>query len=197
MIILSQSLEIEFKNLLFKKEYEQIKTHFQLDDSLFFLQVNHYFDTPSFTLKEKGSALRIRKKGNDYELTLKQPVKDGLLETNQLLTEEQATLAMETNQIPNGSVTDLMMAMNIEINQICFFGTLTTKRVEWEYENGLLVLDHSSYLNIDDYELEYEVSNRKQGQAHFIKLLTNLNIPLRQTENKIKRFYLRKYQQSK
>jgi uncharacterized protein YjbK len=197
MILLSQSLEIEFKNLLTKKEYEQIKTHFQLDDSLFFLQVNHYFDTPSFALKEKGSALRIRKKGNDYELTLKQPVKDGLLETNQLLTEEQATLAMETNQIPKGPITDLTTAMNIEINQICFFGTLTTKRVEWEYENGLLVLDHSSYLNIDDYELEYEVSNRDQGQAHFIKLLTDLDIPLRQTENKIKRFYLRKYQQSK
>ncbi|HYK74789.1 MAG TPA: CYTH domain-containing protein [Pseudoneobacillus sp.] len=190
---MSQSIEIEFKNELTITEYEKIKAFFKLDESQFFIQINHYFDTIAFALKEKGSALRIRKKGTAYELTLKQPYQDGLLETNQILTEIEAKEALEKNIIPNGQVADLLVDMQIDIKHIQFFGTLTTNRAEWEFENGLLVLDYSTYLNTEDYELEYEVHNRKKGQVVFNKLLTTLQIPVRKTDNKIKRFYLRKY----
>lgn len=190
---MTQSIEIEFKNELTISEYERIKNFFKLDDSQFFLQVNHYFDTEWFALKEKGSALRIRSKGNTYELTLKQPYQDGLLETNQILTETEAKAALEKSKIPKGQVSDLIAEMQIDISHIQFFGTLTTKRAEWEYENGLLVLDFSTYLNTEDYELEYEVSDKKVGQVIFNNLLSSLQIPVRKTDNKIKRFYLRKY----
>ncbi|WP_442599194.1 CYTH domain-containing protein [Neobacillus sp. D3-1R] len=190
---MTQSIEIEFKNELTKVEYEKLKDHFRLDYSQFFLQTNHYFDTVRFSLKEKGSALRIRQKANSYELTLKQPYQDGLLETNQVLTEAEAKEAIENNQIPGGHVSELISEMQIDVNQIQFFGTLTTKRAEWEYEKGLLVLDYSTYLNTDDYELEYEVNDREKGQVVFHTLLNSLQIPIRKTDNKIKRFYLRKY----
>jgi uncharacterized protein YjbK len=192
---LTQSLEIEFKNLLTQLEYEKIKSYFNLNESMFFQQENHYFDTLTFTLKENRSALRIRKKADYFELTLKQPVPDGLLETNQVLTENEAKKALENNVIPKGEITDLLTTMNIDPSQIRFFGTLTTKRAEWEYKEGLLVLDFSSYLNTNDFELEYEVLNREMGYTTFIKLLSTLQIPIRKTDNKIMRFYLQKYQQ--
>jgi uncharacterized protein YjbK len=192
---LTQSLEIEFKNLLTELEYEKIKSHFNLNDSMFFQQENHYFDTTNFTLKHNHSALRIRKKGDYFELTLKQPVPEGLLETNQVLAEFEATAALEQNVLPKGQITDLLSKMDINPDQIQFFGTLTTKRTEWEYKDGLLVLDFSSYLNTNDYELEYEVINREIGYETFIELLSTLQIPIRKTDNKIMRFYLQKYQQ--
>jgi uncharacterized protein YjbK len=191
---MSQSIEIEFKNLLTDTEYERIKKHFRLDPSLFFLQENHYFDTPDFSLRENGAALRIRQKGNRFELTLKQPVPSGLLETNQILTNEEATHALTNNQIPPGQITQYILDMSINPDSVTFFGTLTTERAEWEYQNGLLVLDKSSYLETIDYELEYEVKEYTEGEIQFIQLLQNLQIPQRKTDNKIKRFYQRKYE---
>jgi uncharacterized protein YjbK len=193
MIVLTQSIEIEFKNMLTPLEYEKIKTYFQLQESSFFRQENHYFDTPDFQLKQAGAALRIRKKKADFELTLKQPIKEGLLETNQVLTEAEAKIALVSNVLPTGPVSNLISEMNIVYSEIEFFGTLTTIRAEWEYQKGLLVLDYSTYLNTSDYELEYEVDDRESGQAAFNQLLDSLQIPLRKTENKIKRFYYQKY----
>ena len=60
--------------------------------------MNHYFETPDFSLKA-GSALRIRHKGETYTLTLKQPAEIGLLETHQVVTEDEAKMMMETNTI--------------------------------------------------------------------------------------------------
>jgi uncharacterized protein YjbK len=195
MIYMTQSLEIEFKNLLTRLEYEKIISYFHLNESMFFQQENHYFDTKNFALKENKSALRIRKKTTHYEFTLKQPVQEGILETNQILTEPEAMAAFENNEIPDGHIANVLTQMNINLRDIHFFGTLTTKRAEWNYENGLLVLDYSSYLHKEDYELEYEVTNREIGQGTFLNLLSLLQIPVRKTENKIMRFYLRKYQQ--
>ena len=48
-------------------------------------------------------------------------------------------------------------------------------------------------INKEDYELEYEVTNFSTGQKIFIELLKTLNIPVRQTDNKIKRFYKAKF----
>jgi uncharacterized protein YjbK len=191
---MSQTIEIEFKNLLTDAEYEQIKKYFQLDSSLFFVQENHYFDTADFSLKENGAALRIRKKGKSFELTLKQPLPSGLLETNQILTNDEAIHALTFNQIPTGQITQLISEMNIDPNSVIFFGTLTTERAEWEYQNGLLVLDKSSYLETVDYELEYEVQEFTAGKIQFAQLLYSLQIPKRKTDNKIKRFYQRKYE---
>ncbi|MDR4271954.1 CYTH domain-containing protein, partial [Bacillus pumilus] len=52
-------------------------------------------------------------------------------------------------------------------------------------------------LNKEDFEIEFEVDDRKEGQMVFLNLLQQLNIPVRKTENKIKRFYNEKYRQQK
>jgi uncharacterized protein YjbK len=195
MIILSQSIEIEFKNLLTLDEFNTIKTHFGISDSDFFQQENHYFDTAKFELKENNAALRIRKKANHYELTLKQTVADGLLETTQILNEPDVQLALSENRLPQGQVSNLIVEMNIDPASLQFFGTLTTNRTELDYMGGILVLDHSYYLNKEDFELEYEVTERMTGEKTFLAILQFFQIPVRQTKNKIFRFYQQKYQQ--
>jgi uncharacterized protein YjbK len=186
---MSQSIEIEFKNLLSIEEFNRMISYFQLSDDHFFRQINHYFDTEDFALKNLGCALRIREKKEHFEMTLKQPHPDGLLETTQTLTAKEANALLNGGLFMEGVVKAQIESLGIDVTNLVYFGSLTTDRAELSYQNGLLVLDFSSYLNTKDYEVEYEVSNREQGEPIFISLLTELNIPLRKTSNKTQRFY--------
>jgi uncharacterized protein YjbK len=192
---LSQEVEIEFKNLLTKEEYFSLLDYFKVNESLFAFQENHYFDTNNFALKDRQSALRIRSKQDAYTLTLKTPLEEGLLETNQTLQKEEAEALLNDGVFPFGEVNDTLQSLGIPTKRLHYFGTLTTKRAEIEYKNGLLVFDASFYMNVEDYELEYEVKDYDAGQKRFLSLLEERNIPTRKTENKIKRFYNAKLRQ--
>lgn len=189
---MAKEIEIEFKNLLTKEEFYKLQEVFQITESMFTTQTNHYFETPSFSLKNHGGALRIRQKSQSYVLTLKIRQAIGHLEIHQKLTESEAMKMLETCNIPDGEVKDYLTDENIKIENLALLGDLTTKRVEFPYENGLLVLDHSTYLNQEDYELEYEVTDELIGKNHFINLLRKYEIPERETLNKIKRFFIAK-----
>ncbi|EKN68828.1 hypothetical protein BABA_12276 [Neobacillus bataviensis LMG 21833] len=193
---MSQNIEIEFKNMLTHIEYERLLKAFNIDKSQIFSQENHYFDTVDFALKSTGAALRIRKKADAFEMTLKQPAAVGLLETNQKISENQACNSIKLGKLPSGEIQQLIEDQKISFSKIQYFGLLTTNRAEVEYKNGLLVLDHSSYLTKEDYELEYEVENYSEGLKVFKELLAQFMIPERKTDNKIRRFYQQKYSQS-
>src|SRR5688572_17446881 len=114
---MSQNIEIEFKNIITKSEFEKLINHFGLVEESFFTQENHYFDTPDFALKNQGSALRIRKKNEKYELTLKQPHPDGLLETNKTLDQRTAEKIFETGEIHAENINNLIKKMDIDTNK--------------------------------------------------------------------------------
>ncbi|KKI93632.1 hypothetical protein WQ54_03210 [Bacillus sp. SA1-12] len=192
---MSQEIEIEFKNLLTEAEFNKLKMEFQIMDDEFFFQENHYFDTPHFSLKELGAALRIRKKQENYVITLKEPASIGLLETHQLITKQGADEMISTGKLINGQISDRLVFLGVDAKTITYFGTLSTLRAEKKYQNGLIVLDHSQYLTVEDYELEYEVQDEELGKAEFLQLLNNVNIPIRETKNKIRRFYEQKYKE--
>ncbi|OLS41824.1 CYTH domain-containing protein [Bacillus sp. MRMR6] len=194
---MSEQIEIEFKNILTKSEYEMFLKEFNISGDQIFTQVNYYFDTPYFDLKNASAALRIRKKAKGYELTLKQPQQLGILETTQALKEGEFISAIESNKLPIGIVHSKITKLGITYSHIEHFGSLTTKRVEIPYRNGLLVFDHSYYLGKEDYEVEYEVENYEDGYNYFLELLTRKNIPNRKTDNKIHRFYQQKYASNK
>jgi uncharacterized protein YjbK len=191
--MMSQNIEIEFKNMLTKDEYERLLKEFNIDKRQIFTQENHYFDSSEFALKSLGSALRIRKKPNGYEMTLKQPADVGLLETNQPLSEEEALRAIQFNKLPTGEIQQIIEEFGIPFSNLGYFGSMITNRVEVDYNKGLLVLDHSLYLNTEDYELELEVNDEEHGKNSFLSLLKSFGIPTRKTKNKIRRFYEQKY----
>ncbi|TDB53198.1 CYTH domain-containing protein [Bacillus sp. CBEL-1] len=191
---MKQEIEIEFKNLVNKSEFKKLLAYFQLTDRDFIMQENHYFDTNDFQLKSAGAALRIRNKNGKFVLTLKQPHKNGLLETHVEITEPQAQeLMTEKENFPTEMAVALQQ-LGVSSADLTYFGTLQTYRAEIEYKSGLLVFDHSFYLDTDDVEIEYEVQDEKQGLLAFENLLQDFEIPKRNTANKIKRFYDRKYQ---
>ncbi|MGM7680877.1 CYTH domain-containing protein [Cytobacillus sp. Hm23] len=186
---MTQEIEIEFKNILTKNEFNNMLNAFSINNTHFKSQINYYFDTNDFALKSKASALRIRLKENQYMLTLKQPAKVGLLETHQPLTDDQAQGVLHNDFSIQGEVLQQLKKLHVPIHEIKYFGSLSTNRAEIIYEGGTLVFDHSHYLSKDDYEIEYEVKNYETGFATFQKLLSKFQIPVRKTENKIQRFY--------
>ena len=192
---MTQEIEIEFKNLVTEEEFIRLLSHFHIIEEDFITQDNHYFDTPDYQLKGKQSALRIRQKNGTYTLTLKTPLNEDLLETNQPLSKSQSDSLLHEGLFPEGEVKNVLQSIPVALESLQHFGTLSTSRAEIDYQDGLLVFDKSSYLQKEDYELEYEVKERKSGEAIFRQLLEQLHIPLRKTDNKIKRFYLEKLKQ--
>ncbi|MEI4789501.1 CYTH domain-containing protein [Bacillus sp. FJAT-53060] len=183
---MAQEIEIELKQLLLKEEFEQLKRYFQLKDTDFRTQTNYYFDTPQFDIKSQFAALRMREKDGQWVLTLKELHEIGLLETHQTTA---PPTSLDDFQIPEGEVADRLDDLSIRKDQIVYFGSLETLRAEKIINEGLIVLDHSRYLTVEDYELEFEVSNLEIGQAAFSTLLRQFQIPTRNTRNKVVRFY--------
>lgn len=183
---MAQEIEIELKQLLMKEEFEQLKQHFQLKDADFHTQTNYYFDTPQFDIKSQLAALRMREKDGHWVLTLKEPHEIGLLETHQTIAPPSQ---FDDFELPEGEVADRLDHLNIQKDQIVYFGSLETSRAEKMIEEGLIVLDHSRYLTVEDYELEFEVSNLEIGKTAFSALLRKFHIPVRYTKNKVVRFY--------
>lgn len=192
---MAQEKEIEKKNLLTAEEFKQLCQTFQIHPEDFYWQANTYFDTPDFQLKAKRSALRIRKKEGQYELTLKQPAKECLIETNQQLDVSEADYIITTGRLPEGEVKSAL-TIHIGDEKITALGTLQTKRAETPYKTGTLFLDHSLYLNTEDYEIEIEGERMATVHDMLDEILQTHNIPYRSTPNKIQRFFTKKQQEN-
>ncbi|KGR80553.1 CYTH domain-containing protein [Ureibacillus manganicus] len=186
---MSQEIEIEFKNLLTKEQYERLLKEFNIEKHLIKRQVNHYFDTPDWHLRKLSSGLRIRETISKTVCTLKEKTSDHThLETTDILTADQASLMLQAKGFYAPDVESKLKQLNIPIHELTVFGTLTTDRVEISYEDGTLVLDHSFYLNCDDYEVEYETNNEIIGSTIFDNFLIKYEIEKQTTDKKIARF---------
>lgn len=181
---MKQELEIEFKNLLSATEFASLTAAFHITD--FHEQTNTYFDTADGKIKALGGALRIRTKQTHCECTLKLPNPDGegLLEFTQSLPQALASteLLLAADQV----LTQLEQ-YQILADELQLLTSLTTKRCEIPYHDGLLVFDESFYSDQHDFELEFEYPEFATGQRLFEELLQTYQIPHRETPNKIKR----------
>ncbi|WP_082234637.1 CYTH domain-containing protein [Halobacillus massiliensis] len=186
---MAQEIEIEFKNLLTKKEYDMLYEQLNFESVELIEQTNYYFETEDFQLKNLGAALRIRRKKDKWTLTLKQPHEEGLLETHDPLTEEVVNEWIIGRPSEPESVGSQLQELGVSLKDLRYMGALTTRRKEQGFNGTTVVLDHSFYFEEDDYELELEASERKSGEKVFEELLEKYHIPRRKTDNKIKRFF--------
>ena len=82
---MNSTIEIEAKVLLSKEQYDKIVTYLGLEKYRKSKQMNHYIDSKNHVLRNNEVVLRIREK-DDFKLTLKAPLSEGLLEKDQLIT---------------------------------------------------------------------------------------------------------------
>lgn len=185
---MSQEIEIEFKNILTLAEFQYLLSSYPFP-KVPQEQINYYFETNRLDLHKNRCALRIRKKNDVYQLTLKEPHTDGILETHTTLSKKEALNWLSDNIMYKGNVGDQLERVPIEPKSLHYIGKLHTTRYEVGIEDNLLVLDHSVYNNHSDYELEIETKNKNSGKVFFERFLADNRIQKKETLNKIERFF--------
>lgn len=131
-------IEFEKKALLTAEEYAFIKKHcYPIGEVV--IQTNYYYDTDDFELNRQGITCRIREKSSRFVATVKDHQPDGC--------------SIETSKNAAGRYdTSFFDGMGID-----FQGSLTTVRTTFVICDGVFVmLDENKYLDIMDYEIEYE-----------------------------------------
>ncbi|BCN87952.1 CYTH domain-containing protein [Staphylococcus argenteus] len=184
--------EIEFKQIISASLYETLQEKY-FKNCVLFKQVNYYIDTPDFKLKQHRSALRIRVKDKQFEMTLKTPAEVGLMEYNHIISiNPEIDMIIPNDSLPDDIRQILVKQFSVNDQSLSILGALTTYRQETQYQGDLLVLDKSEYLDTTDYELEFEVKDYDQGLQKFQSLLNEWNLEHKQPLNKVQRFFKKK-----
>ena len=92
-------LEIEYKTLLTKDEFNRLNNQFSHVAPV--TQTNYYFDSENFDMKANRMSLRIRTLPNRAEITLKIPKEVGNLEYNYNLSVADAKEIIKSGEFPD------------------------------------------------------------------------------------------------
>jgi uncharacterized protein YjbK len=184
-VAMQKSVEVEFKTLLSKEEYERLMDQFK--GNRMDLQTNHYFDTSRFSLKALDASLRVRER-ESLELTLKRKKGYIIQEFNLPINKEIFEEIRTTGVLPEGELKNELNNL-IGEQKINNFLSLSTLRMFFAYNNGVLFIDKSQYLGITDYELEYEAKSYHAGKKEFVQIINELGIQYRKSEKKVRRAY--------
>ncbi|MGX7112868.1 CYTH domain-containing protein [Gemella cuniculi] len=186
-----KEIEIEFKNLLTKEEYDKLFQTFELEKKEATINKNYYYDDANNSLKKANAALRIRHTNTKSEITLKIKGEKQNIEINIPINKttypsEPVVLPI----IPEEILTELIR-LKVAIKTPMLFQKIETLRYEIELKTGLLALDKTTFKNnIVDYELEFETNNYDDGLKEFKKLLAKFSIIPRTAKPKIARAVL-------
>jgi uncharacterized protein YjbK len=172
---MATSIEIEAKALLTKKDYNKVLKHFKLDVVDGYIQKNYYIDTENKDLRKLGLSLRVRRL-NGYVISFKLPMAEGLLEKTQTLSREQFEDFETHGKFPEGDISDFIESLYISPSDLKIIATLTTLRIEQEYEDLTLAIDENRYGELQDFELEMEATSMKKAQYLLKKVCEEVGI---------------------
>ncbi len=198
-----ETIEKEIKLLLSEKKfgilYNYLEKRFGVQKK--YIHVNYYIDTPTYFLKRQGISVRIRQhESSIYEFTIKKNLSRGnrvsiKKENNHLLNQIEAKKILE-----DGINDDDIFIFNILSKYLVspleepliILGNLTTTRTEFLVSHLVepIILDHSCYLEQEDYELEWETEDIDVAIQHMTRILNEVDINERPLlKSKSSRFY--------
>lgn len=183
-----KELEIEFKNMLSGPEYGRLQEKY-FTGAQRIVQTNFYIDTPDLEMRQNRLLLRIRDVEGKQMMTLKEPTEKGVMEYHgEVASDLNFDRNIRRDELPELILGELAR-FEIDATQLKIYGALSTERREVPYEDGVLVLDRNTFLDQEDFELEYEVDNYDKGETHFTRLLEEAGIERRDEVTKSERFY--------
>ncbi len=171
----SNKIEIEAKILLSKKDYERLVGKLGFGEKEI-VQTNYYRDSKDRRLKKYGMVLRLRKTGEQYVLTRKAPLSEGLLEKNQSLTAKEAKSLIEHNVFPRGDIADFLNTLHLPASNLSVLAELTTNRREATYKDTELDISKNEYGKHVDYELECDSDSAVKSQNTLQEICSNFDI---------------------
>jgi len=180
------NLEIEYKALLTEQEYKKVLSHF--NPTIRINQTNHYYQ--SYNVFNKKIAARIREINDTFELTFKIRQTKGKLEVN---------FDVPSDSVEHFSLPEVQTFLKEHhfYQAWSYIGDLHTLRYVVQDAYGELCIDHNTYLDQEDYELEYEVNTDYNPLAfsRFVEILNLFSIKNEKAKAKFHRFILAKSNQ--
>lgn len=185
---MSTNLEIELKSDVSKEDYESLIAKF--GSSKIYLQTNYYIDDDNLSVRYLKCGLRVRQKGDDFELTLKITQEIGKLEINQQISYKIFKKLVDRHVFPKGEVRDcLEKKLGVDISKLHVLGELKTYRLDLPYKTGLICIDKSEYNGNTDYEVECEDKTEEAAELHLHEFLEENNIEYKKSwGTKLKKF---------
>ena len=171
---MSNAIEIEAKALVNQEEYRALCKAFPNSER--YRQTNYYIDSEDRVLMKEGIALRIREKDGVYELTLKTPLSQGLLEKTNTISMNQFAMLRDFGEFPQADLKRFLEMLDINVDSLKILCFRTTERIDIPYKGGLLSLDRNSYNGVVDYEIEFEYSNMGDAEEILTALLKENNV---------------------
>ena len=162
--------ELEYKLMLTKKQFQNITLTYHANHD--YTQTNYYFTHPY--LQKHHYMLRVRHKENTYEMTLKTPHQNYQKEYNLMISLDDFNKLKNHQPLDNEIIQILKPHLDpTTLNQQF---SLTTHRYDYILEHGILSLDHNTYCNQEDYELEFEVNDPIKGYKQFKDILQTFQL---------------------
>ena len=172
---MSNAIEIEAKVLVSKEDYHSLVKLFP--DSPRYIQTNYYIDSDDRVLAKAGIALRIREKAGQFELTLKTPLSQGLLEKSVVISVNEFCALRDFCEFPKCDLRRFLTMLDFNVDELKILTSLSTERVDVEYKGGLLSIDRNAYSGKVDYEIEFEYNNMEGAKKVLGGLLADSHIP--------------------
>ena len=169
----SNKIEIESKILLSKKDYERLASKLVFSEKEI-VQTNYYRDSTDRKLKKYGMV--IRKTGEEYVLTRKAPLSEGLLEKNQYLSQKDADSLISHNVFPRGDIADFLVTLHLPASELRILAELTTHRREAVYKDTDLDISKNEYGKKVDYELECDSDSAVKSQNTLQEICENYDL---------------------
>jgi len=182
---MSTNIEIEVKVLLSQSDFEKVKKVMKAEDFPLIIQTNHYIDTVRSQLRKYGMALRVREINQEYTLTLKSPLAEGLLEKNQNLSASEFTTLKTASLFPEGDIKVFLIGLGIQVEKLQILTALTTHRISRPYQDCLFSMDENYFDHQVDYELEMEGTSVANAEIQMREICTKAHVPfIRNTKSK-------------
>ena len=161
----THNFEYEERAMLSSDEYESLMKYYQnLEGAKYFSQVNHYFDSKDFILKNNMILLRARIiEENIYELTLKTKEDKGTLETNKIITYKKFMKLRDCSKVPSKEIRRRIKKV-MSIKNLKYIGQLKTERLEYKENDYLIVIDKNYYGDVIDFNIEIEAQSKKEAK---------------------------------
>ena len=173
------SMEYEARVMISESEYLKIKEEYLNIGRICreFTNKNTYFDSPDLYLTHHHMVLRIREiDGLEKELTLKVKGEDGDIEITHNIESEEEYQKLLSGNISNLDIEKEISSRGGDIKSLGVITTLTTERVEVEFDDHLLVIDKNFYNNKVDFNLEVESISRELAKEYLEKVINKYGI---------------------
>lgn len=186
---MSKNIEIEAKAMIDESSYDSLISLYQSDTNRVYRQDNYYIDTKDFNLSDNKLGVRIRKKDDFIEFTVKDKLKEGKLEINQTISKEDFDNFINNKILPDGEVYQyIYKKTKTPKESLLFYALLITYRLDVNYKNCLISIDKSIYNDITDYEVECESNSMNNTKDVLKEFLDNKKIPYNENHiSKLKR----------